>query len=55
MIDGMDHFGEQEAREKMEWLEANGGDGLLVRDFNQDGSINDASELFGTPGPNGEQ
>ncbi len=53
--DGLYHFGKQEKREKTEWLKKNGGDGLLVADYNGDGQINDATELFGTEGPNGKR
>ncbi len=53
--DGLYHYGAQEKREKTEWLAKNGGDGFLVADYNKDGQINDATELFGTEGPNGQK
>ena len=53
--DGLYHFGKQEKREQTEWLKKNGGDGFLVADFNGDGEINSATELFGTEGTNGEK
>lgn len=51
--DGLYHYGKQEKREATEWLAKNGGDGFLVADFNGDGKINDATELFGTEGTKG--
>lgn len=53
--DGLYHYGTQEPREWTEWLKPYGGDGLLVWDYNGDGQINNAKELFGTVGLNGEQ
>lgn len=53
--DGYYHNGKQEKREQTEWLAKNGGDGFLVSDYNKDGQINDATELFGTEGPNGQK
>lgn len=53
--DGLYHYGKQEKREITEWLAKDGGDGFLVADYNGDGQINDARELFGTEGPNGEK
>ncbi len=53
--DGLYHFGEKEVKEQTEWLKKNGGDGFLVADFNGDGEINSAVELFGTEGTNGEK
>ena len=53
--DGLYHYGKQEKREQTEWLKKNGGDGFLVSDYNKDGQINDATELFGTEGPNGKK
>jgi hypothetical protein len=53
--DGLYHYGKQEKREQTEWLKKNGGDGFLVSDYNGDGKINDATELFGTEGPNGKK
>ena len=53
--DGLYHYGKQEKREQTEWLKKNGGDGFLVADYNGDGQINDATELFGTEGPNGQK
>lgn len=53
--EGLYYYGAQEKREKTEWLAKNGGDGLLVADYNKDGQINDATELFGTEGPNGQK
>lgn len=53
--DGLYHFGEKELKEKTEWLKKNGGDGFLVADFNGDGEINSALELFGTEGTDGEK
>lgn len=53
--DGLYHFGEKELREQTEWLKKDGGDGFLVADFNGDGEINSAVELFGTEGTNGEK
>lgn len=52
--DGQYYWG-IEKREKTEWLAKNGGDGFLVSDYNKDGQINDATELFGTEGPNGQK
>lgn len=53
--DGLYHYGKQEKREQTEWLKKNGGDGFLVADYNGDGQINDATELFGTEGKNGKK
>ncbi len=53
--DGLYHYGKQEKKEQTEWLKKNGGDGFLVSDYNKDGQINDATELFGTEGPNGQK
>ena len=53
--DGLYHYGSQEPREQTEWLAAGGGDGFLVSDDNGDGQINDATELFGSYGRNGEK
>lgn len=53
--DGFYHYGKQEKREQTEWLAKDGGDGFLVSDYNKDGRINDATELFGTEGPNGQK
>lgn len=53
--DGLYHYGKQEKREQTEWLSKNGGDAFLVSDYNKDGQINDATELFGTEGPNGKK
>jgi len=55
MKDGLYHYGKQEKREETEWLAKNGGDGLLVADFNKDGEINSAVELFGTVGLDGKE
>ncbi len=52
--DGLYHYGKQEPRELTEWLAPNGGDGFLVWDYNGDGQIESAKELFGTVGLNGE-
>ena len=53
--DGLYHYGEKELREQTEWLKKDGGDGFLVADFNGDGEINSALELFGTEGVEGEK
>lgn len=53
--DGLYHYGKQEKREQTEWLKKNGGDAFLVSDYNKDGQINDATELFGTEGPKGQK
>lgn len=45
--DGMWHYGAEENRERTEWLEENGGDGLLIWDFDQDGQVDSSKELFG--------
>lgn len=52
--DGLYHYGEQEPRELTEWLAPGGGDGLLVWDYDGDGQITSAKELFGTVGLNNE-
>lgn len=53
--DGLLHHGEQEERELTEWLAPGGGDGFLVWDYDGDGQITSAKELFGTVGLDGEQ
>jgi hypothetical protein len=53
--DGLYHYGKQEKREQTEWLKKGGGDGFLVSDYNKDGQINNATELFGTEGTNGQK
>jgi hypothetical protein len=55
MKDGLYHYGKQEKREVTEWLAKNGGDGFLVADFNGDGQISSAVELFGTAGSDGSK
>lgn len=52
--DGLYHYGKQEHRELTEWLAPDGGDGMLVWDYDGDGNIESAKELFGTVGLNGE-
>lgn len=53
--DGLYHYGKQEKREETEWLAKNGGDGFLVADFNNNGEIDSAIELFGTVGLDGKE
>lgn len=42
-------------KDQTEWMKPGSQDGLLVSDFNQDGQINDGSELMRKTGENGEQ